>query len=210
MADISPDQRDQLIELCGQHGAESIVLARRPGHVLWSDDFVTALLGQHSLGIRRTWTQAVLAGLGAQGFVTEREYQEASARLIGYGFISTRFDADTLLAAATLAQWAPGGRPVKQALEALSSGNDATGKLRIASMFISKILKEPIRQPGHGIVVMAVLDRIADGPCGIAGVEALRRNLSRLFGLDVAAVREAEQYINRWVAARELRGGIVH
>lgn len=210
LADLPPDQRNEIIECYGQHGAESIVLARSPGHILWTDDLTVALCGQEVFGIRRVWTQAVLASLLAQGFLDNQEYQAASARLLGYNYSSTRFDYQTLLAAASIADWAPGVWPLKQALEPLAEVADQQTKFVVAELFIREIITQPVKHPRHNAVVMAVLDKIATGPQGVAGVEALRRNVPHLFGLDALAAEEATDCINRWLANQRIGRHIIH
>jgi tetratricopeptide (TPR) repeat protein len=180
LADVPPAQRDEMIKFCGQPGAESLILARNSGHVLWSDDFAIALYGQQAFGIRRVWTQAVLLSLVAQGLLMKEEYYAASARLLGYDYVSTRFDSRTLLAAASIADWVPGAQPLKQALVCLTGDNDPKTNLTIAAMFIREIITQPVRHPRHSVVVMAALDSIAAGPLagvsgdrGLQGVESL-------------------------------------
>src|SRR5206468_12866459 len=42
LASLDPERRENLVKWFGQHGAESILLAFRPGHVLWTDDLILA------------------------------------------------------------------------------------------------------------------------------------------------------------------------
>ncbi len=42
LASLDSERRGSLIEAFGLHGAQSIILASNPRHVLWTDDFILA------------------------------------------------------------------------------------------------------------------------------------------------------------------------
>jgi len=56
LASIDPERRERLVKFFGRHGAESIVIASMPGHVLWTDDMILADLAKTEFGVRRVWT----------------------------------------------------------------------------------------------------------------------------------------------------------
>ncbi|MGD1154987.1 MAG: GreA/GreB family elongation factor [Terriglobia bacterium] len=56
LAAVDPQKRGVLIEAFGNCGAESMVLASKPGHVLWTDDFTMARFAHQEFGVRNVWT----------------------------------------------------------------------------------------------------------------------------------------------------------
>ena len=170
LADLPPEERDNAINYCGQHGAECVLLARTAGHGLWTDDFGVAAFGQHAFSIRRTWTQAVLARLTSEGFLSAEEYWKASAKLVGFSYNSTRFDAATVQAAAELAGWRSRVWPLKQTLQAFAKPHDPERAMLIAVQFIFTISNRAIVLQDHYKVVMALLDAVAANSLGIMRV----------------------------------------
>ena len=49
LADLPSETRDEMINFFDQHDAESILLARNPGYILWTDDFTVAAYSQKNL-----------------------------------------------------------------------------------------------------------------------------------------------------------------
>jgi hypothetical protein len=192
-----------MIQFCGQHGAESILLARNPGHILWTDDFMIAAYSQENFGIRRVWTQVVLARLTSEGFFPLNDYWKASAILLGYNYVAMRYNAPILRSAALIAEWESEKWPLKQALNVFAKSQDLEITVIIAAQFIHDIFNEPITLPSHGEIIMTIFDRFADGPLGITGFKALRRCVKSFFGVNVSAAQDADNYFRHWL---ELRG----
>jgi len=153
-------------------------------------------------GVRRVWTQAVLEKLAADGFLSPEDLHKASARLMGYDYVATRYNEATLHAAAVLADWNAGSWPLEQVLRAFGQGADPQANLIIAGLFMRRILAEPLLYPRHGEVAMRVLDQLAEGPFGVSAVETLRHRMSRLFGLDVAAAEHVDEWFRNWLSIR--------
>jgi hypothetical protein len=99
LASIEPGTRESLEKFLGQYGAEALALARNPDCVLWTDDFVQAQAAAGLFGARRAWTQVVLASLAGVGLMTQQEYSEATARLVGMQFTATTFDCSVIVEA---------------------------------------------------------------------------------------------------------------
>src|SRR5262249_19284963 len=114
LAAVEADKRQVLENLFGQYGAEALVLASDPDHVLWRDDLIQAHIAAQDYGARCVWTQLLLGTLADAGIVSLQEYNDASARLIGMEFITTTFDAGSLLAGFRLARWISHLRPAAQ------------------------------------------------------------------------------------------------
>jgi hypothetical protein len=63
VASLPPEKREPFGKLFGLYGTESMLLASKPGYVLWSDDLVQSVIAATEFGARRVWTQTVLVYL---------------------------------------------------------------------------------------------------------------------------------------------------
>lgn len=203
LATLPNEARESLVNLLGRHGAESVVLAARPGHVLWSDDGAVSLIAHHFLPrMRRTWTQAVLADVAGRGLLADEEHRIAVAKLMGFGYAATHFDAAVILAACQVADWNPQAWPLKQALDVLKEKNEAEAKWRIAVSLFRELFLPQVAHNWHETVALAGLDRLAEGPGGVGRVERLHSLLPTLFGLHVTAEQAAADLIALWMQIR--------
>ncbi len=128
LAHIEPSARSQMCELFGQHGAESLVLARDGNCLLWTDDAMVAVYGKHELGIRRVWTQVVLGSPLAA--LDEKSRIETTAKLVGWGYQKTSFDFTVIRYAGEVSGWQPQAFPLKQVIAALVLRIQQSGILR--------------------------------------------------------------------------------
>jgi hypothetical protein len=205
VANVPQEKRDQLIEFCGLHGLESMVLATRTGCVLWTDDAAIAEVGRQEFGVRRVWTQAMLARLASEGLMGPESYHTASAKLIGFDYGSTRFDAATLRQAAVVADWNPNARPLKQALQAVVRLDDRNAVLLVAAEFLHAIFSQLIAQPSHSEVAMALLDLIENDSRTEIRVVALRTMMRQALAGNSPAARTSEDCFARWFSLHGLR-----
>jgi hypothetical protein len=103
LAHLDSERRGNLIKAFGLHGAQSIILASNPGHVLWTDDMVLALSAKGDFGARRVWTHLVLEANADAGTIAESTYWNALFNLVGYGYSGLR--EHIFRRAGSLADW---------------------------------------------------------------------------------------------------------
>src|SRR5208337_634203 len=99
LASIDPERRERLVKFFGRHGAESIVIASMPGHVLWTDDMILADLAKTEFGVRRVWTEAALQARAQAGNLDPVELATASTKLAGWGYSFTTPSIEALMRA---------------------------------------------------------------------------------------------------------------
>lgn len=127
LAHIEPSARSQMCELFGQHGAESLVLAREGNCLLWTDDATVARYAQPELGIRRVWTQVVLGSPFAA--LDEKSRIETTAKLVGWGYQKTSFDFAVIRYAGDVSDWQPQAFPLKQIISALTAESNSLASI---------------------------------------------------------------------------------
>jgi tetratricopeptide (TPR) repeat protein len=200
-ASIEPDRRERLVRTLGRHGAESVVLASMPGHVLWSDDRILARLAKAEFGVRRVWTEAALQARVQAGCLDPAELATASTKLAGWGYTFTTPSVETLMRAGSVAMWNPDQFPLRQALDQFATESIALSDVvRLAAELIVKMYSDVYLRGTRRTVTMRLLDRIAQRQGGSDAIEALPRSLPVRFGLDLIRARELSDVIRGWMA----------
>ncbi len=203
LAGFEAERRDTLDKAFGRYGAEAIVLASTPGRVLWTDDHRQAGFAMTEHGVRRIWTQAMLQFGTTRGSIKPEQYFEASAKLLGFGYLFTSSNPLVLLRAGTLAEWGPDRPPLKQALDQFEAEHiDMIGQLQLATLFLTRLYREPISGDLRDLVLVRILDNLATRPNGLDGIRAVQQAVPRVFGLNVVGATQCAACIQRWLESR--------
>jgi tetratricopeptide (TPR) repeat protein len=205
LAYLDPNEREQLIKLFGQHGAESMILASELGHLLWSDDYVLAEYAKAQYGVRRVWTQVVLQARAKQGAVEPLAFFDATAKLAGYGYFFTSLNTPSLMRAGELAKWNPAAWPLKQVLRQFGVESIALlDTVRLATEFIVQLYREDIFPDHRTAVLIATLENLAGRSGGVDAVRQMVRSLPVAFGLNVVRGEEAVRAMEAWLKQRRV------
>jgi hypothetical protein len=207
LASIDPEKRTVFVDGIGQHGAESMILASMPGHILWTDDHVVSRLALGEFGVRRAWTQGILQALAEQGVIEGDYFFEASAKLLGWGYYFTSSSVPVLMKSATLANWQPESWPLKQALEVFEDQSvDLQVALQLAVGFLVMLYNQTVLPETQNRIIFRFLDRLASRRHGLKGIEAIADNIPRIFGLNAVRAQQAEKAIRHWIANFRSKG----
>lgn len=176
LAHIQPSARSELCELFGQHGAESLVLARDGNCLLWTDDAMVAVYGKHEMGIRRVWTQVVLgAPLAA---LDEKSRIETTAKLVGWGFQKTSFDFAVIRYAGEVSGWQPQTFPLKQVIDALvAASNTLEACIQAVRGLILETERAVIVNSSAQATYRTILAQLRDRPGGTSAVKKMLAEL---------------------------------
>jgi tetratricopeptide (TPR) repeat protein len=203
LASIDSERRERLIKFFGRHGAESIVIASMPGHVLWTDDMILADLAKTEFGVRRVWTEAALQARAQAGNLDPAELATASTKLAGWGYSFTTPSIETLMRAGSVAVWNPDQFPLKQALDQFASDSmNMSDAVRLGAELIVKMYNDQYLRGQRRTVTSRLLDRLATRPGGREAIETLPRSLPIRFGLDLIRARELSDVVRGWTAAQ--------
>ena len=201
LAALAPEQRDTLEKLFGRYGAESLILASRPDHILWTDDLIQGHVSAQEFGTRRAWTQVVLGTLSDAGLLTAEEYSDASARLVGMQYVATLFDGSSALAAFRLAGWLPENYPAKQILKVLEE-IPRENLIGLYGDLVQRLYREAFRAETKCRITFALLDAFAVKHGAESEFVLFKRALARVFGLNVIGAKQFNACFDRWVAGR--------
>ena len=201
LAELDPQKREILIEVFGQYGAESILLAATVSKaVLWTDDFAQAGLARSEHGVLRVWTQLVIAKLAESGVVKPEVFLDASAKLFGYGYYFTGQNADIIKHAGIIAEWKIDRRPFSQALSTFAEeGLDLMQLLQLAGDFIRLLYQESLLPENRNIIMVKILENIAKKEGGVQGIRYLLGALPAIFGMNVIGLARATETISSWL-----------
>jgi hypothetical protein len=201
LADFDPERREELLDTFGRDELESMCLAGREGHVLWTDDATVAVVAQEMFGSERcVWTQVLLRSAADRDLLGQIQFHENSARLIGYGYGTTWFTPETLYWAARMANWSYRRWPYHQALRYFRSEEvSARERQLMAAAFLALVFRVEWSSLTRWSVLGATLTSFADRRL----VQSLGPYIDAVLGLNTADRMEMRQLLARW-----LRGGM--
>jgi tetratricopeptide (TPR) repeat protein len=202
LAAVEPEKRKLMVRLFGQDGAESIALAAKPGHVLWTDDAVAGAFAIGEFGVKRVWTQIILQWMANTGSVAEQDFYDSAARLFGWGYQFTSMSSKSLVSAGTLAEWNPNRWPLSRCLQLFRSENvDLSALINIAGRFLAELFRVCSIPDLRQRVVITLLDTLSSRSGGFSAIHSLAAFVPRLFGLNVVGAAEALSVFDAWVKA---------
>lgn len=105
--DFNRGSRNKLNESLGKSFSDTLLVSSEQGNLLYSDDCAIRRLAKLEYDVDGVWTQGVLDECLKRGKLKEKDYNNAVAKLIHFGYYSTIYNADTLLAAAEKSNWLP-------------------------------------------------------------------------------------------------------
>jgi tetratricopeptide (TPR) repeat protein len=197
LADLAPERRLELTQMFGRDGLESMCLAARPGHVLWTDDATAAAVAQETFKAeRRVWTQLLVRAADEGNLPVPVPFLESSARLIGYGYANTVFDPSTLYWAAMMAGWSYRGWPFHQALRYFrTDGIEASQRQRVAAAFLALVFRLETSDYARHAVLGATLTSFANHRL----VQSLGPYIDTAFGQDRAGALNLRRLVATWL-----------
>jgi tetratricopeptide (TPR) repeat protein len=203
-AELNPQRRQQMIEALGRHNLDSMLLACGPETVLWTDDLILGIVGRTDFQTSRVWTQVVLFVLQQEGTISHQEYDQAVARLIGWHYYGVLCNAETLIAAAEIAEWEMQRWPVPQAMRGLGNREaNSLERVSIAAEAIRTVWRlnfDPLRKQSFLFAVLA-------GIGSISLVRRLQQAIPMIFSVDVLSAFEVVDCISVWL--RYPTGGLL-
>ena len=206
MAELDPEMRENLVHAFGQHGTESMLLARSPGHALWTEDITVSDIAASEFSVRRVWAQPVLAHATNIGILSPDDYLTAVAKLLGIDYEATAFNPFVLVKAGSMTDWDAGKWPFIKALGRFANPTVPDDQvLLLAAAMVVNLFKEALLAETRQATLIAILERIAARKHGLIAVRVLLSLLPRVFGVNVLAADEANGIGRAWLAEARRR-----
>ncbi|MFO0850785.1 MAG: hypothetical protein U0871_19845 [Gemmataceae bacterium] len=195
-AALDPTRREQLVQAIGRQSLDSILLAAHPDAVLWTDDLVLGLIGRTDFQTSRVWTQAVLFVLRQEGTISQQEFDQAVAKLVGWHYQGVVLNEETLIAAAEVAEWRMDHWPVPPVMRTLANtAADPIMRLRIAAQAIRLTWRRDAPYHARQSFLFAVLA----GLNSVRLVRRLHQAVPLVFSVDVLSADEVRDCIAVWL-----------
>jgi tetratricopeptide (TPR) repeat protein/predicted nucleic acid-binding protein len=206
LAKLQKQHRELMNKAFGEGGAESIILAATPGHLLWTDDLRLAGFAKTEHGVKSAWTQVVLQWAAQRGHISEQKYIDSTARLIGYGYSFTSPNLASLIAAAEMAEWDQTRWPFSQALNQLGTEVILLRDTAVLSLsFLTRVYRETILDERRRAITVALMDKIGNRQGGTQFVQEIKKAVPLAFGLNVLGEEAVISAIDAWLNSRTLR-----
>lgn len=195
LAGLEADTRDEMDTIFGRSVAETIELANRPGHVLWSDDQAVAIYGRARFKIERVWTQWMCFWLAGAECIAAEKVHEITLSLLGANYRFTGLSVDAVAYALNKGEWKVDEWPVRVVLDHFRDEHVNSPQIYplVAGVLHHVWNNSPNLASSEGIT-LRLLEKISRRSGGDVILDQLGRNLSEIFGLNVGAefrVREA-------------------
>jgi tetratricopeptide (TPR) repeat protein len=202
LAAIEQSKRELILRVFGPDGAESMVLATQPGHLLWTDDAVVGGFAATELGVERVWTQIVLQWMAQAGSLEETVFHDCSAKLFGWGYRFTSLSSNSLVRGGVMSGWNPTHWPLSKCLEVFGFENVDLGALiSIAGRFLPEMYRVCALPQLREAIVVRLLDTLRERRGGLAAARSIHSLLRPLFGVNVLGADEVNQIFDAWFKA---------
>jgi tetratricopeptide (TPR) repeat protein len=156
-----------LIAIFGRYGTQAILLAKKPGRVLWSDDFVQSSIAVKEYGARVAWTELVVANLETKGLVTRKEAVATVTSLLGYRYEVLIITPAIFVESARRAGWNKISPPFSHALAPFASLRVTENIFAIIGGIASETFREVADNKERALVIRGLLETIAARRDGI-------------------------------------------
>ncbi len=164
---MDEETKKPLIAIFGRHGTQSILLAKKPGRVLWSDDFVQSSIAVKEYGARVAWTELVVANLEMKGLVTRKEAVAAVTTLLGYRYEVLMITPAIFVESARRAGWDKRTSPFSEALAPFANLRVTENIFAIIGGIASEAIREVADNKERALVIRGFLETIAARRDGI-------------------------------------------
>ena len=191
VVDVPPELRTKIEAVFGSNGIEAMVMAGKPGSVLWTDDYAVAAAARESFGTRLVWTELVLRHWKERGRIDAATYYGACAKLIGWRYLVVPVSPEVMLAAGDQCGWNPEAFPLSGCLDVLGGNSlDTRSAVALSLQVIPAMSQSLVLPEARATVLEAIVSRMRSRSDGGSVANLILGSLDRAFGLDVHGARQ--------------------
>lgn len=194
LTEVPAKERQLYIDVVGQYNAETLLLAAREDHILWTDDLALACLARSELGCKRVWSQVVVSLFGGG------RAADLNLKLFKYGYTFTRVSLNELKTAVEQAKWQVNSEPLSNILSVFSDGSVSPESIAtLFGQFVKYIWQNTMEFTAQQIMLV-VLGELSRRQLGTFIIAALP--VDTIFGVDCVNAHKARMVIDRWLRTR--------
>jgi tetratricopeptide (TPR) repeat protein len=203
LASLESKERENVCELFGQAGAESLALAKGQKRIIWTDDLPMAVVAKQSHNSICVWTQVLVDWLASNGHISIKNSEMVSLDLLVAGYEFTILRSSAIIQAADQAGWDSNRSPLAEMINYIAIQNISDGN---TFNFVGHILKDVWMHAGLEDsalkLTLAILESTAKRSKGFMVIDQLRKSLDLFFGLDVVHAAKCRKVIEGWLDRR--------
>jgi len=204
IGELEVSRRSQLVQIFGQLGLESMMLAAKPGYSLWTDDLATAEIALLEFQCKRLWTQRMVDYFCVEGNLLPDFADEVTLNLLHMRYYYTRPNIRSLFKAVDKTHGDVDKGPLLQALDWFGDPNvKIEGTDRIGAMFIKGLWQSAHLENVSQRVTIRVLERLSKRPQGMNVINSWLRNIHHIFWIDVSNAEKVTNVIKGWLKCGE-------
>ena len=197
---LEKKRRETLVSLFGQSGVESMMLAAKAGHALWTDDFATGEGGRLEFGCQRVWTQQTVDYFCDEGNLEADFGAEVTVNLMHMRYYYTKPDIRSLLKAVEKTHGDVDKGPLLQSLDWFGDQNvKIEGIHYIGAMFIKSLWQSDHIENICQTVTIRILERLAGRTKGMSVVKSWFEQINNIFGVDVVNAAKVKDVFKGWL-----------
>ncbi|MBN2455312.1 MAG: hypothetical protein JXB29_02055 [Sedimentisphaerales bacterium] len=168
VGELEASCRSQLVRIFGQLGVESMMLAARVGHSLWTDDLATAEFARMEFGCQRVWTQEIVDYFCMEDTLEADFEAEVTMNLMHMGYYYTRPNVRSLLKTVDKSHGDVDKGPLSQALDWFGDLNvNIEGIVHIGAMFLKSLWQSDHLENINQTVTIRMLERLSARSQGV-------------------------------------------
>lgn len=190
--------------LLGEENVDTVLIAKEPGRLLLSDDFVLRAIARTELEVKGVWTQAILLHAIQERGLSRSVYDSTTLSLIRLGYRLITVDAGILLHAAREANWLP-EEPFESVVQRLKHDecNDVSA-IGVAVNFLYELSQQPITTFRQDALLFRMLDVLMLGRRMPRTLKQLVEGVRQRLRLNPFAAADYLAVIQAWQSRRIL------
>lgn len=200
VASLPPEKREPFDKLFGLYGTESMLLASKPGYVLWSDDLVQSVIAATEFGARRVWTQTVLVYLAELDATWAKDRDISTAKLVKMDYRITFFDCSSILEAVHLTGARPWESPLVELVRQFERAEaELSSIFPILEELAVRLFRENLMPENRCRVMKAFLEAMWMNPAVRRGIINLRSKSAWIFSLNPVGQSQFNNCFDAWL-----------
>jgi len=197
---LDSHRRGRLLQIFGQAGLESVLVAAQPGRILWTDDLATAVFARDEFGCRRIWSQFLFEYFAQRAVIRPEAATDLTARLFAMRYYYVRPSVPVIMHALELAGAEADSPPLREVLDwfadtrAKREGQFVIGAGALKCIWQSNHVESSVQR-----ITIRILERLSQRPGGVDMIKGLLGSIDRIFGVDVINAQRARNVIVGWL-----------
>jgi tetratricopeptide (TPR) repeat protein len=192
------NELNELNELLGRSSIDTILLAKEPGNLLYSDDAILRGFAKQEFNVDGVWTQAILLHLLNEKTLERSAYNSIVIQLVHSHFYHTAVDADVLLEAAKRSEW-KAEEPFSSVISVLSGEfSDIESSVFVLIGFFKRLSNSSIQPLQRGDLIRASLEAISTNRDHLVLFEKIITEIDQNFYQSPSEHEELKSKIYSW------------